>query len=478
MNASIQKQPFLNADYHILHLGLGSFHRAHQAMYMQKLIDQGDNRWALIGANIRPDMEHVIEALDAQGCSYTLEMIDPKGVCEYKEIQSIKQVLAYQDGLKNVIEVGCLARTRIISFTVTEGGYYLDEHDKLDTSHAALKSDIEHGTLLTIYGTITAILLERMVRATGGITLLSCDNLRGNGDRFKAGLLDFLQRRQENALLAWMEQHITCPNSMVDRITPRPSAAVQARVKAATNKDDECAVMAESFTQWVIEDHFCHGRPDFEAIGVALVDSVLSYEEAKIRILNASHSCIAWAGALKEFTYIHEGVQDNSIYQLAYNYVKNDVIPCLTPSPIDLNAYLESVLHRFSSPYLLDTNQRVAADGFSKIPSFLLPTIKECMQRNASFLDTAKVLVVFFMFLKKWHNGQIAFTYQDPALNIDNVQAIFKAQDPLLAYAHDAALWGDLVGHPALIKNLRVAYIELAKVLTEKKSELSPSMMS
>ena len=140
--------------------------------------------------------------------------------------------------------------------------------------------------------------------------------------------------------------------------------------------------MGEAFIQWVIEDHFIAGRPAWEKVGAELVDSVMPYEEAKIRILNATHSCIAWAGTLVGLNYIHEGTLDADIHKFAYDYVTEDVIPCLTPSPLDLERYRDVVLDRFSNPYIQDTNQRVAADGFSKIPGFIAPTLAECFERG------------------------------------------------------------------------------------------------
>ncbi len=466
-----------NPDHYvILHLGLGSFHRAHQAVYLQQLINQGQHNWSLAGANIRSDMAETITALQQQNGAYTLETVSPDGKHQYEIIQSIRTVLSYTPNLAAVIQLGAQNTTRIISFTVTEGGYYLNENNRLDICNDELKSDIGQGTLLTIYGAITAILRERKAKNTGAVTLLSCDNLRANGNRFRAGLLDFLQHRNEAELLAWVEHNTSCPNSMVDRITPRPSEAVKQRVKTATGKDDACALMSESFIQWVVEDYFCNGRPALENVGVEMVESVLPYEEAKIRILNSTHSCIAWAGALKELTYIHEGVQNDFIRQMAQQYVTYDVIPCLTPSPIDLHTYLDIVMDRFSNPYICDTNQRVAADGFSKIPGFLLPTIRERLASNQPFTDTAMLLATFFVFLEHWKDGKLKFQYQDPALNPKRVHLIFASDEPLVAFCNEMSLWGELTGHPLLISAVSEAYSTLTEWLEYPVENINPAI--
>ena len=278
----------------MLHLGLGSFHRAHQAVYLHQLQQTGDTRWALAGGNIRPDMAETIDALIAQNGAYTLETVTPQGERSYTRISSIQTVVRHDPMLSGLIRLGADANTRIISFTVTEAGYYLDAKDRLDLNFADLRADLEAvkdgrpGS--TIYGALTAILRARMQAEAGAVTLLNCDNLRHNGDRSRSGLLQFLELAGDSDLLAWVKANTSSPNAMVDRITPRPTPAVAERVLAATGIDDPAALMGESFIQWVIEDNFIAGRPAWEAVGVEMVDSVQSYEEAKIRLLNATHS--------------------------------------------------------------------------------------------------------------------------------------------------------------------------------------------
>ena len=456
----------------ILHIGLGSFHRAHQAVYLHRLIEQGDTTWTIAGGNIRADMADTMAALAAQGGEYTLETVSPAGERVYERIRSIRKVIPFEPDLAGLIDVGAAAQTRIISFTVTEAGYYLDSKDRLDPSHADLRADLEGRSRSTIYGAITAILKERMARGAGPVTLLNCDNLRSNGERFRAGLLDFLERRGDTALRDWVQACTTCPNDMVDRITPRPSLEVIQRVRAATGHDDHAPVMSESFIQWVIEDRFIAGRPAWEQAGAQMVDSVHAYEEAKIRLLNAPHSCIAWAGTLVGLNYIHEGVAVPAIRAMAFDYATDDVIPCLQPPPsqsqpqprtpehpypIDLPAYRDQVLERFSSPYLHDTNQRVAMDGFSKIPGFIVPTLRECLARGASIASTAMLPALFFAYLGRWHRGELAHEYQDGVMDPLSAHAFFTAPDPLAAFASDPLLWGPLAGDARLIDALAVA---------------------
>ena len=447
--------------YRILHLGLGSFHRAHQAVFLQRLIDRGDSTWSLAGGNIRPDMADTLAALVAQQGEYTLETIAPDGQTHYERIRAIKEVLPFDASLAGLIDLGARPETRIVSFTVTEAGYYLDSAHRLDPSYADLQGDLAGRTRITIYGAVAAILAERVRRGSGPLTLMNCDNLRSNGERFRAGLLDFLARRGEAALAAWVEKNTTCPNAMVDRITPRPLPEVAARVKAATGWDDHAPVMGEKFIQWVIEDHFAAGRPAWETVGAEMVTSVLPYEEAKIRLLNATHSCIAWAGTLVGLTYIHEGARVPAIRRMAYDYVTEDAIPVLRPSPIDLGAYRDVVLDRFSNAHLRDTNQRVAMDGFSKIPGFIVPTIRERLARGESIARTAVLPALFFVFLGRWHRGELAYEYQDGVMDRAAAHAFFKTADPLAAFCRDAMLWGPLAGDPRLHGAIAAALIEV-----------------
>ena len=455
----------------ILHLGLGSFHRAHQAVYLNQLIATGDTTWALAGGNLRGDMADTIAALQKQGGAYTLETVTPGGERHYERIESIRQVIPYDPSLAGLIEVGADANTRIISFTVTEAGYYLDAHNKLETSYADLASDIAGTTRSTIYGALAAILNERVRRGGGPVTLLNCDNLRSNGERFMHGFRDFLTLRGDTALLAWIDLNTSTPNDMVDRITPRPLPDVAARVRAATGIEDDAPVMGEKFIQWVVEDHFIAGRPAWETVGAEMVDSVLPYEEAKIRILNASHSCFAWAGTLIGLQYIHDGVAHPAIRKMAFDYVTDDVIPSLegetSPYPLDLAAYRDVVLDRFSNPYIQDTNQRVAADGFAKIPGFLWPTFRECLARGAPIASIAMLPALFFEFLGRWHRGELPYAYQDQGMDATSAHAIFEAADPLATFSRNPILWGSLAGDPRLMAALRIARADVLKFVEE-----------
>jgi D-arabinitol 4-dehydrogenase len=465
----------------MLHLGLGAFHRAHQAVYQQALHDAGDQRWVLAGGNIRAElgtpMADTLRALQASGGAYTLETVSPTLQRHYQRISAIRQVIPHDAELSGLVAQGADPATRIVSFTVTEAGYYLDAAHQLDLGFADLAADLAaardghpHPTTPTLYGALTAILRARRAAGAGPLTLLNCDNLRHNGDRARSGLLQFITLAGDAELLAWVQAHTSSPNAMVDRITPRPTPEVRARVLAATGVDDPAALMGERFIQWVIEDRFAAGRPAWETVGVQMVASVDAYEEAKIRLLNATHSCIAWAGTLVGHTYIHEGTHDPAIRRMAFDYVTDDTIPVLSPSPINLPAYRDEVLDRFGNPAIADTNQRVAMDGFSKIPGFIAPTVQERLARGAPIASVAMLPALFLAYLQRWQRGQIPYTYQDQAMDPAVARAICTAADPVAAFGADSSLWGPLAGDARLVDALRTAAARVQQFIQEHQA--------
>lgn len=459
-----------------MHLGLGSFHRAHQAVYLQALHDTGDQTWVLASGNIRNDAPELMTQLAERGGAFVLETVTPQGQREYKEIRAIRQVIPHDSDLSAFKKLAVDPSTRIISFTVTEAGYYLDDKDQLDRRFEELVHDIEKVRSgqagQTLYGALFALLKARAIQSpNSAITLLNCDNLRHNGDRSRKGLLQFIQAVGDQALLDWVQKWTTSPNAMVDRITPRPTPDVSQRVLEHTGMADPTAVMGESFIQWVIEENFANGRPNWERVGVQMVEDVSPYEEAKIRLLNATHSCIAWAGTLIGYQYIHEGTRHDAIRRLAYEYVTSDTIPVLDtpehPCPVDLPKYRDVVIDRFSNPNIVDTNQRVAMDGFSKIPGFIAPTIRQRLQRNESIDAVIMLPALFLAFLQRWHVNKIPYQYQDQAMSPDTAHAICEASDPVLSFASNAMLWGELAQDPRLVAALRAAMIRVDSFIKE-----------
>lgn len=454
-----------------LHIGLGSFHRAHQAIYQHKLHQQGDERWHITAGNIRPDMQSTIDALIAQNGAYTLETVTPGGQYQYELIESIRTIIQWDEELNGLAKVAADPATRIISFTVTEAGYYLDENGKIDSSHPDIKNDLAGSSCCTLYGAMSRLLSTRKNQSAGPVTLLNCDNLRHNGDCFSSGLSQYLELSGDEELKDWVNTNTSTPNSMVDRITPRPAPELTDRVKAATGRTDLAAIMSEEFIQWVIEDDFIAGRPAWENVAVQMVEDVMPYEEAKIRILNATHSCVAWAGTLRGYNFIHEDLLDSDVRELAYNYVTNDVIPCLNTEdsahPLDLAAYRDTVLDRFSNPYIKDTNQRVAMDGFSKIPGFILPSIMEGLEAGRSIDSVAMLPALFLAFLQREQRGDIPYTYEDQVTGIETAARICASENPLKMFAAEPMLFGTIANDERLYQAIEAAFAKVEQFIND-----------
>lgn len=400
----------------IVHLGLGAFHRAHQAAYLQDLINLGDHSWRLVAGNIVPG------PAPASG-PYTLELVAPDGHRELRRIEAIDAVLA----LPGLIAIAADPATAIVSFTVTEAGYAPDG---------------------ALYRVLAEILALRRSNSAGPLTLLCCDNLRHNGNSTRRGLLRHLERRGDSGLLAWTRANVSLPNAMVDRITPRPAPG-------------QVHLTAEAYRQWVIEDRFLAGRPDWTRVGVQMVESVQGFEEAKIRMLNAGHSCIAWAGALRGLRFIHEAVRDEQILGLAHDFLSNEVMPVLAvrAAAIGLNlpAYRDTVLARFSNTALADTVERVASDSFAKLPGFIVPTLAERLAQGANIASAAVPPALFLAMLRRWHAGDLPFEYRDAAMEPAQARSICDAADPVAAFCADGQLWGSLAGDARLLEAVRLA---------------------
>lgn len=441
-----------------LHLGAGAFHRAHQAWYLNTLKDSGDVEWSLSLANIRNSATQLtLQQLASQQGRYTLEIISPKGDKRYQPITVVDQIILWDEGLRALIAQGAHPQTKVISFTVTEGGYFLKDDGHLDVEHEAVRADLsDQGETITLYGALFKILSARMHSNGQPVTLLSCDNLRNNGDSFYRGLLEFVAAKNDPSLLNWIEQNTRAPSSMVDRITPKFDASIHARLAHNGIHDDQVPVSCEAFSQWVLEDDFIAGRPPLEKAGVEFVSSVTPYEEAKIRVLNASHSGVAWAGSLLSKRYIDESLLPQ-VKQWIRSYVLEDVKPALQPTEIDVDSYCATVLERFGNPWVRDTNQRVSSDSIAKLHEFIVPTLKARYQAGQTPEATLILPALWFRFMQKRHRGELAFEYEDRALDSIDFDAIFSADDPLTIFAASKTLFGTISDQPAFLADLRHA---------------------
>lgn len=436
-----------------LHIGLGNFHRAHQACYLNQYINKIDNNWQIIAGNIRNDSEQTVKAINQQDGKYTLMTVSSNGEKHFETISSIKKCIEWSDDLAELILNASFENTYIISFTVTEAGYYLDENLHIDVNNKDIQSDL-NGFSRTIYGVIYKILKQRQANNAPKVTLLCCDNVRENGEKFLKALLEFIDLRGDTDFKKYVLDNTTSPNTMVDRITPKPSDDLKDIVKQETGIEDLAPIMSEQFIQWVIEDKFANIRPELDKVGVLFVDSVLPYEDAKLRILNASHSALSFKGALKKLNYVYECANDEDILQAAYDYITNDVIPCIDNGIIDLNNYRDIVLDRFKNPYIKDSLERITQDSISKINTFLLPTLKDCYRLKRDCKKTLQIVANYFYFLNYYQQGKLHFNYKDSLFDSNFFAELLNSTNAKECFAKYKPLFADLCDNQAFVNDL------------------------
>ncbi|TKA10928.1 mannitol dehydrogenase family protein [Actinacidiphila oryziradicis] len=363
----------------IVHFGLGNFHRAHQAMFIDGLMTAGQAYdWGICGVGVLPGDIRMRDVLRAQDFLYTLVLKHGDGSLEPRVIGSIHDYLFAPDDPEAVIAKLAAPTTRIVSLTVTEGGYNVErttgEFDV--TNPAVLRDAATPRAPLTVFGLIVEGLARRRSAGVPPFTVMSCDNLPGNGHVAKRAIVTYATLVDAD-LARWIAKEVAFPNSMVDRITPVTTDEDRAMVKREFGINDGWPVVAEPFVQWAVEDRFTLGRPAYENVGVQVVDDVEPYELMKLRLLNASHQGMAYFGTLLGHTYAHEAAGNPLIAAYLRRYMDDEVRPTLQPVPgIDLDDYIASLFERFTNPHVADTLARLCVDSSDRIPKFVLPTIR------------------------------------------------------------------------------------------------------
>ncbi|MEL6915746.1 MAG: mannitol dehydrogenase family protein [Pseudomonadota bacterium] len=363
----------------IIHIGLGNFHRAHQAWYLHRLMQAGKaHDWAILGAGVRPADAAMRERLRAQDCLTTLVELDPAGTTT--EITgAMVDFLSIEEGNAALIDAMSRAEIRIVALTVTEGGYYRTAEGSFDEDHPDIRHDRDNpDTPRTAFGAMVAALRRRRAAGIGPFTGQCCDNLQENGDVLRQTVVG-LAALSDPDLARWIAETATFPNAMVDCIVPATGPGERAHVERL-GIGDSAPVTHENFRQWVIEDRFCAGRPPWEEAGATLTDDVHSYETMKIRMLNAGHQMLANPGELLGVPTIAACMADADIAAFFQKTQAEEVAPHVAPvpemGPLD---YLGLITRRFSNDKIHDTTRRVAFDGSARHPGFLLPILRDAL---------------------------------------------------------------------------------------------------
>ncbi|MFC6641229.1 MULTISPECIES: mannitol dehydrogenase family protein [Sulfitobacter] len=428
----------------IVHIGVGNFHRAHQAWYLHRLMQNGQaHDWAILGAGVRPYDAAMREKLLAQDCLTTLIELDPAQTSA-EVVGSMIDYLPIEEGNGALIRAMADPAIRIVGLTVTESGYYIDPVSKgFDAAHADIVHDAANpDTPRTAFGAIVAALRLRRDAGRGPFTGLSCDNLLGNGDILRQAVVS-LARMSDPALADWIEANGSFPNSMVDCIAPAtgPAEIAQAREFGV---NDAAPVTHEAFRQWVIEDDFCAGRPNWDQVGATFSDDVHAYEKMKIRILNAGHQVLANVGEVLGIETISATMAHPAIRAMFHRVQAEEITQTVAPVPgMTPLAYLDLIEQRFSNPRIVDTTRRVAFDGSARHTGFVLPILRDQLAAGRSVSGLALVEALWARMCAGTRENGSEIVANDPIW--DDLQFVAQAaRERPEAWLEQDRLYGDL----------------------------------
>ena len=431
----------------IVHIGLGNFHRAHQSWYLHRLFEKGMSLdWAIIGAGVRAFDVEQREKLLAQDCLTTLIELDPSGTSA-EVVGSMIDYVEIKDGNGPLIAQMADPKIRIVSLTVTEGGYYIDPvTNGFDEGHPDIQYDAKHPDApRTAFGAMVAALKIRRDKGVGPFTGQSCDNLQGNGAILRQTVVS-LAAMSDPALADWIDQNCTFPNSMVDTIVPATGPKELQQVRDLGIEDD-VPVTHENFRQWVIEDDFCQGRPDWDQVGATFTDLVHDYEAMKIRILNAGHQVIASPSEVLSIDTVSASMADPQINALLHKVVTEEIAPYVKDVPGMTPAqYLDLIAGRFSNPAIVDTTRRIAFDGSSRHPGFLVPSIRDALASGGPVSGLALTEALWARMCYGTREDGTEIEANDPYW--DDLKAVAQAaKETPLTWLQQTHLYGDLAEH-------------------------------
>lgn len=430
----------------IVHIGLGNFHRAHMAVYLDDLFAMGLSQdWAILGAGVREGDARMREALVAQDCLSTVIELDPAGKSA-RRIGAMTGFIPVQPDNAALIIAMAAPEIRIVSLTVTEGGYFIDPATgAFDPAAPEIAADAANPHR-TAFGAIIAALKLRRAAGHQPFTVMSCDNLPGNGHVAQAAVVG-LARLSDPDLADWINANVAFPNGMVDRITPATGPRERAMAESF-GLQDPVPVTCEPFRQWVLEDNFPAGRPALEKVGVTFTPHVHAYEAMKIRILNGGHATIAYPGGLLDIEYVHEAMAHPLILGFLNKLETTDIIPTVAPVPnTDLTAYYAQIVERFSNPEVADTERRLCLDGSNRQPKFIVPPLRDALAMGKKAEGLALVSALWCRYCAGVSDKGTPIAPNDP--NWDALQACaIAAQSNPQVWLEQRTIYGDLADHP------------------------------
>ncbi|UYM06434.1 mannitol dehydrogenase family protein [Solicola gregarius] len=438
----------------IVHFGVGGFHRAHQAMYVDRLLERGDgDGWGICGVGVMSSDRAMRDVMERQNGLYTLTLEHPDGSRETRAIGSIVDYLYAPDDPEAVIERLASEATRIVSLTITEGGYNFSHTtgeflpETPDVAH-----DLEEGSApRTVFGLVTAALRRRLDRDVPPFTIMSCDNIQANGEVARA-MFTAYAKLKDPEVAAMLESDVSFPNSMVDRITPETTDELRASVRERTGVADAWPVVAEPFCQWVLEDSFTLGRPPYEHAGVQVVDDVEPYELMKLRLLNASHQGLCYFAYLAGYRLVHDAARDPLFADFLLAYMDDEATPTLQAVPgVDLGEYKATLIERFSNPGVRDTVPRLCAESSDRIPKWLLPVVRDQLDQDRPVRLSAAIVASWARYAEGVDEQGQPIEVVDRLADTLVPIARHQREEPT-AFLANRSVFGDLVDDPRFVE--------------------------
>jgi len=435
----------------IAHFGVGNFHRAHQAFYVDRCLalpDQSD--WGIVGIGLAGGERGRKKAdqFRSQDCLYSLTIAPANGDTSVRVIGAQLDYLLAPEQPAEVLELLTDPALRIVTLTITEGGYHVDpETGVFLTDHPDIAHDLSGDSdPRTVFGFVTEALARRRSAGTNPFTVVSCDNLRHNGEVARAAFVGFASALDQE-LGAWIDSTVMFPNSLVDRITPSVTAQDVARLNAASGLADQIPLVAEDFSQWVIEDRFTDGRPTLEEVGVAFSDEVKLWEQVKVRILNAGHLTLTYPALLLGYREVAEAMRDQQVPVLLDRFLDAVVLPLLdAPRDVDLVTYKNTVLERFSNEAMHDQLTRIASDSASKVTVFLTTTLQQVLERGTDHRIPAFILASWSCVLLGKDDDGKHFEVTEPRLD-ESARRLLISGDPYQALRIEPLLASGVAEH-------------------------------
>ncbi|PHQ36711.1 mannitol dehydrogenase family protein [Rhodopirellula bahusiensis] len=450
----------------IVHVGVGGFHRSHEAYYTDELLrSDASCDWGICGVGLRSADEKIAAVLKEQDYLYTLIIRHPNGTVESRVIGSIMDFLLGYDDPESVIEQMASPETQIVSLTITEGGYNLDATTgDFNWNHPDAQHDLENPTKpKMVFGFLTEALKRRRDRKLPAFTIQSCDNIQHNGDLTRKTVLGFA-RKQDPELATWIESNVCFPNAMVDRITPVTTDEDIDYLAEEHQLQDQWPVTCEPFCQWVVEDEFSAGRPSWESVGAQFVPDVVPYEKMKLRLLNAGHSVLGILGSIHGHRTIDGCVSDPLFASYLRQFMDVEVTPVLDQvDGIDLEAYKDTLLERFGNPNIKDALSRICLESSSKLPVFLIPTIQDNLARGGSIQFATLVIAAWCFYSDKRTDEDGNPLEITDALKTQLHDAAEATRKDPLSFLEVTEVFGDLIENQTFTKQ----YVSMVETLYE-----------